>query len=78
VRQVKLPFADPRRSYTQAFERYALDLSRHMTIKGIQAALPERRFGAPKLGKLKHCNAKPPDREFYKLKILGIHETQYV
>src|SRR4051812_36683818 len=67
VRQVKLRFADPRKSYTRAFERYALDLSRHMTIqavaehlqvswdviKGIQATSLQRRFGAPKLGKLK-------------------------
>ena len=26
VRQVKVPFADPRRSYTKSFERYALEL----------------------------------------------------
>jgi len=32
VRQVSLGFADPRFSYTRAFERYALELSRHMTI----------------------------------------------
>jgi transposase len=32
VRQVKVPFADPYRSYTRAFERYALELSRGMTI----------------------------------------------
>src|SRR6185437_12933333 len=25
VRQVKIPFADPRRSYTSSFERYALE-----------------------------------------------------
>jgi transposase len=67
VRQVKLGFAEPRKSYTRAFERYALDLSRHMTIqavaqhlqvswdtiKEIQAASLKRRFGKPKLGKLK-------------------------
>lgn len=67
VRQVKLGFADPRRSYTRAFARYALDLSRHMTIqavaahlqvswdtiKDIQATSLARRFGRPKLGKLK-------------------------
>ena len=67
MRQVKLHFADPRKSYTRAFERYALDLSRHMTIKAvaqhlpvswdtikdIQAASLKRRFGTPKLGKLK-------------------------
>ena len=32
VRQVAVPFADPRRTYTRAFERYALELSRRMTI----------------------------------------------
>src|SRR5271166_5714471 len=31
VRQVKLTFADPRRSYTSSFERYALELGGHMT-----------------------------------------------
>ena len=30
VRQVPVEFADERRSYTQAFERYVLELSRHM------------------------------------------------
>jgi transposase len=35
IRQVKISFADPRRSYTRAFERYALELSRHMTIKDV-------------------------------------------
>jgi transposase len=67
IRQVKLGFAEPRKSYTRAFERYALDLSRHMTIKAvaqhlqvswdtikeIQATSLKRRFGKPKLRKLK-------------------------
>jgi len=67
VRQVKIGFADPRRSYTKAFERYALELSRHMTIqdtahhlgvswdvvKDIQKHYLRRRFSRPKLGKLK-------------------------
>jgi transposase len=35
VRQVKIPFADPRRSYTKAFERYALELSKRMTIRDV-------------------------------------------
>jgi transposase len=35
VRQVKIAFADPRRSYTKAFERYALELSRRMTIRDV-------------------------------------------
>ena len=34
-RQVELPFAYPRRRYTHAFERYALDLSRQMTIQAV-------------------------------------------
>ena len=35
VRQVPVRFADERRSYTKAFERHALDLSRHMTIQNV-------------------------------------------
>lgn len=67
VRQVKIGFADPKKRYTRSFERYALELSRHMTIqdvaqhlqvswdtiKGIQASNLQRRFGKPKLHKLK-------------------------
>ena len=33
VRQVKIAFAAPKKHYTRAFERYALDLSRLMTIQ---------------------------------------------
>jgi transposase len=68
VRQVKVPFADPRRSDTTAFERYALELGRHMTIrdvakhlgvgwdviKDIQKRDLSRRFGKPKLKHLRH------------------------
>jgi transposase len=67
VRQVKIRFADPRRSYTRAFERYALELSRHMTIKDvadhlniswdvikeIQKRHLHRRFAKPKLKHLR-------------------------
>jgi transposase len=67
VRQVEVPFADPRRSYTKAFERYALELSRSMTIldvalhlgvgwdliKEIQKRDLSRRFAKPKLKHLK-------------------------
>jgi len=67
VRQVNVQFAKQRRSYTKSFERYALDLSRHMTIqdvahhlhvgwdkiKDIQKRYLHRRFNKPKLGKLK-------------------------
>jgi transposase len=35
LRQVKVDFADHRRSYTRTFERYAVDLLRHMTIKDV-------------------------------------------
>jgi transposase len=35
VRQVKLGFADSRRSYTRSFQRYALELSRRMTIQDV-------------------------------------------
>jgi transposase len=68
VRQVKLPFADPRRSYTRSFERYALELGRRMTIrdvarhlgvgwdviKDIQKRDLSRRFAKPKLKHLRH------------------------
>lgn len=67
TRQVKIAFADPKKRYTRTFERYVLDLSRHMTIKDvadhlqvswdtvkdIQASSLQRRFGKPKLHKLK-------------------------
>jgi transposase len=66
IRQVKIAFADPKKRYTRSFERYALDLSRFMTIqdvakhlgvswdtiKDIQALSLRRRFGKPKLHKL--------------------------
>ena len=35
VRQVPVKFADARRSYTKAFERYVLELSKHMTIRDV-------------------------------------------
>jgi transposase len=67
VRQVEVPFADPRRSYTKSFERYALELSRRMTIldvahhldvgwdliKDIQKRDLSRRYAKPKLKHLK-------------------------
>ena len=39
IRQVKLGFADPKKHYTRSFERYALELSRHMTIKDVALQL---------------------------------------
>jgi transposase len=67
VRQAAVPFADPRRSYTRAFERYALELGRRMTIrdvakhlnvswdviKEIQKRDLSRRFAKPKLKHLR-------------------------
>ena len=67
VRQVRIPFAGERRTYTFAFERYVMDLSRHMTIwdvarhlgvgwyivKDIQKRYLTRRFARPKLKSLR-------------------------
>jgi len=67
IRQVDLGFADPRRSYTRAFERYVLELSHHMTIKDVAEHLDvswdvikdiqkrdlKRRFDRPRLADLK-------------------------
>ena len=67
IRQVKVPFADPKKRYTRGFERYVLELSRFTTIqdvarhlgvswdtvKEIQKQSLQRRFGKPKLHKLK-------------------------
>ncbi len=67
TRQVKVPFADPRRTYTHAFERYALELSQFGTIqdvadhlqvswdiiKDIQSRHLSKKFGKPKLKGLK-------------------------
>jgi transposase len=67
TRQVKVPFADPRMTYTHSFERYALELSKCTTIqdaashlnvswdiiKDIQKRNLQRRFGKPKLKNLK-------------------------
>lgn len=63
IRQVEVGFADERRSYTKAFERYALELSRLMTIQDVAKHLNvgwdlikdivkrdlSRRFAKPKL-----------------------------
>jgi transposase len=68
VRQVELGFADSRLSYTRAFERYVLELSRHMTIldvarhlhvswdviKDIQKRYLKRRFSRPLLKDLRY------------------------
>jgi transposase len=67
VRQVKVAFADARRTYTSSFERYALELGRRMTIrdvarhlnvswdviKDIQKRDLSRRFAKPKLKHLR-------------------------
>src|SRR3954470_15768413 len=68
VRQVEVPFADPRRSYTRSFEQYALELGRRMTIRDVAVHLGvgwdlikdmqkrdlSRRFARPKLKHLRH------------------------
>lgn len=68
VGQVELGFADPRRSYTRAFERYVLELSEFMTaqdvarhlqvswdiVRDIQKRHLLRRYSRPKLKGLRH------------------------
>src|ERR1035437_9114620 len=68
TRQATVGFADEGRSYTHAFERYVLELSRHMTIKDVARHLGvgwglvkeihkrslHRRFKKPKLKHLRH------------------------
>jgi transposase len=68
VRQVEVPFADPRRSYTRSFERYALELGRRMTIRDVAMHLGvswdvikdirkrdlSHRYARPKLKHLRH------------------------
>jgi transposase len=67
IRQVEVGLADARRSYTKSFERYAIDLSQHMTIqdvaehlnvswdviKDIQKRNLQRRFARPRLRDLR-------------------------
>ena len=67
TRQVSVPFADPQRRYTHAFERYALELSAYMTIqdvarhldvgwdtiKDIQQRHLQRHYSKPELKKLR-------------------------
>jgi transposase len=67
TRQVPIDFAEPRRRYTHAFERYALDLSKHTTIKDVAEHLGvgwdmikdiqqrhlEKHFARPKLKQLR-------------------------
>src|ERR1700734_3718273 len=67
TRQVPIDFAEPRRRYTHAFERYALGLSTHTTIKDvadhlgvswdtikdIQQRHLEKHFAKPKLKHLR-------------------------
>src|SRR4051794_15263681 len=68
VRQVDVAFADPRRSFTRAFQRYVLELSRRMTIRDVAAHLNvgwdlvkdiqkrdlARRYARPRLKHLRH------------------------
>jgi len=67
IRQVKVDFADEYQRYSRSFERYVLDLSRHMTIKAVAQHLQiswdtvkeiqkrhlQRHYANPKLKHLK-------------------------
>lgn len=66
-RQVQIPFAEPKKSYTKGFARYVLQLSAHMTlsgvadhlgvswdlVQGIQQQHLEQHYSRPKLKSLK-------------------------
>lgn len=66
-RQVLVPFAEPKKTYTKSFARYVLELSSHMTIQGVAQHLNvgwdlvkqiqkqnlQRHFSQPKLRDLK-------------------------
>ena len=81
VRQVTIRFADAHKSYTRAFERLVLDLSKQMTIqavarylgvgwdlvKGIQKNHLNKRYRLPKLAKVKRIAID----EIYQGKKLG-------
>jgi transposase len=68
LRQVSVPFADRRRSYTKAFERYALELCQCMTVQDVADHLDvswdvikeihkrhlQKRFARPRLKDLTH------------------------
>lgn len=68
LRQVKIRFAESRFSYTRAFERYALELCRHMTmqdtahhlgvswdvVKDIQKKYLRKKFSKPKLSGMQY------------------------
>jgi transposase len=67
TRQVKVGFADEYRRHTRSFERYVLELSQHMTVKGVARHLQiswdtvkeiqkrhlERHYARPKLRHLR-------------------------
>lgn len=67
TRQASIPFADPDRRYTRAFDRYVLELTRHMTmqdvaqhlgiswhtVKEIQKRFLQRQFSSPPLKALR-------------------------
>ena len=68
LRQINLGIAEPRRSYTRAFERYVLELLRSMTIKDVSELLGvgwdcvkdiykrylTRKYGRPRLSGLRY------------------------
>lgn len=84
VRQTPVDFADPRRSYTRSFKRYALQLSRLMTIQDVARHLQvswdtikdiQKRDNKIKIMQRQAYGFR--DQEFFKLKILALHEAKY-
>ena len=74
TRQVTVPFADPRRRYTHAFERYALELSRHMTIQDVAQHLHVSWDTIKDIQDRDPCNAASASPSCSKLQQIAIDE----
>jgi transposase len=73
IRQVRVKFALWRRSYTRAFERYALKLSQHMTIKDVARHLGVS-WDVIKDIQKRHLIRRFSYPQFYKLKQIAMDE----
>jgi transposase len=73
VRQVSIDFADPRRRYTHAFERYALELSGSMTIKDVADHLGVG-WDAVKDIQKRHLQKRFTKPKLKHLRLLGVDE----
>ncbi|KAA1259206.1 hypothetical protein LF1_17350 [Rubripirellula obstinata] len=65
VRQIKVGFADVRRSYTKAWAKHARQLTRSMTITNNKIKTVQRQFYGIR------------DREYFELLLYSLHATKY-